>query len=128
MLTLVLVKTLDLNIKDGVRIKVNTLCFLEPCSKFLLVFGLDAVEFRKNVLVIYVIAQALKLRGVLLPALAYRLRDEVAQTRVAAHEPSAEGNTVCLVVEFVGIEIVEALHLGLFENLRVKCSNTINLA
>ena len=41
-------------------------------------------------------------------------------------QPAAEGDTVCLVVEFLRVDIIKRFQLGIFQDLGVQCSNAVN--
>ena len=48
------------------------------------------------------------------------------KTVVTVHQPSAEGNPVCLVVELLRINIIEWLQLGFLQDLRMKSCHSID--
>ena len=77
-------------------------------------------------LILRVRNKLLKLSGVRLPALADLLGDQLCQLRVALDDPSAESDAVGLVVELLGIELVEIVELCLLENVSVKSRDAVH--
>ena len=45
---------------------------------------------------------------------------------VAGHKPSSEGDTVGLVVELLGIDLVEVVELAVLEDIRVNSGNAVD--
>ena len=45
---------------------------------------------------------------------------------VAIHQPATECDTICLIIEFLRIDIIELLQLAVLKDLCVKCCHTID--
>ena len=79
LLALVLMQTLDLDIKDGIRIYGNTFVFLQICSQLLLLLMLDRCDPVKYLAVIFKLQQLLQLIRILLIAIPDRLSQASGQ-------------------------------------------------
>ena len=126
LLALVLMKTLDLDIKDRFWIDFHTLGFLQVTSQFTLVMSLDAFQFFFNICGASEFQQAFELSCVMVPVAAQQLIQIMRQTWVGMHEPAAESNTVGLVIEFFRVDIVEGLELRVFQDFCMQSGNPID--
>ena len=125
LLSLVLVKSLYLNIKDRFRVNLYTFMLLKVSCKFFFLAHLKSLELIKNFLVIDVVKELFKLISILLESITDCLRKEISKWMVAGKEPSTEGDSVCLIVEFLRIELVEIVKFALLEDICVDSCNTI---
>ena len=127
LLSLVLVQALDLHVIDGLGVNLVALIFFKPCGELVFFRVLPVQDALQESLILRVRNKLLKLSGVRLPALADLLGDQLCQLRVALDDPSAESDAVGLVVELLGIELVEIVELCLLENVSVFifCLNSV---
>ncbi len=49
-----------------------------------------------------------------------------SQLMVTGQQPSAEGDTIGLVVEFLRVNLVKMIQLALFQDLRMNCCHTVD--
>ena len=63
--------------------------------------------------------------GILVEARSDQAFDLAGKPGIALDEPAAEGDAVGLVVELLGIELVEAVQFGILQNLGVQGSHTV---
>ena len=129
LLTLVLVDTLDLNVKEGRGVDIDTGGLLDMLGKADLVGILDLGPLLTEVLVILVMLNLGQLSQVLEEVLATGLAgDELGEARVGLVEPSAGSDTVGHVGELVGAEdLDEVLEDGGLDEIGVQLSNTVDL-
>ena len=126
LLTLILMQTLYLYIKDRVHIQNEVLCLIQILRCFFLVVMTDSADLIEHLLIIMIFHQLLQLHSILPESGADQGLDIGRELRVGGNEPAAEGNTVCLVVKFLRIKLIEILQLGFLEYLRVKRSDTVD--
>ena len=107
LLSLVLMQTLGLDIKDRFRIDLRALMIVDPRRKCLLVLVLDGHEVRKELLIVLECEELLELVRIVLPAIADLRGNKSRQARVALTDPASERNAVRLVVELLRIDLVE---------------------
>ena len=119
-------ESLNLDIEDGYRIYINALLLLKVCSKGLLLVILDCLHPGKESSITLVLKKLLKLERILLVSASDCLCDKAVKLLVTAHKPSSEGNTVCLIVELLRINLIEVVKLCILQNLCMDCSNTID--
>ena len=112
LLTLVLMQALGLDIEHGIRVDGDVLGPLEPIGQCLFVLGLDGGELLQGIDVFGVGQQLFQLGGVLAEAGTDELFNFGSQGGVALQKPAAEGDAVGLVVELLGVQLIEAVQLG----------------
>ena len=125
LLTLVLMKSLNLYIKDRILIYVNVLCLLKVILENDLVLLLDIHDLAKDCIIIIELSKVIQLLCILLVAVTDKLCDISCKLLVAVEKPSSECDTICLVVELLRIDLVEVVQLRILEDLCVKVCNTI---
>ncbi len=126
LLTLILMQTLYLYIKDRVHIQNEVLCLIQILSRLFLVVMTDSADLIEHLLIIIIFHQFLQLHCILAESGSNQRLDIGRELRVGGDEPAAERNTVCLVVKFLRIKLIEILQLGFLEYLRVKRSDTVD--
>ena len=126
LLSLVLVETLDLDVKNRIFIDVHILRLLQVLFQVRLGFLFDFSNAVQNRFVILISHQLFQLSRVLHKIRADQTSQIIGEPVVAVNQPSAEGNAVGLVVEFLRINIVEGLQLGILQNLCVKRRHAVH--
>ena len=111
LLSLILMETLDLDIKNGIRADFQILRFFQVCAQSLLVFLLDFQELFEHRFVALVRKQLFQLGRVLFVALLDGFIQKFCQKRIAVEKPAAEGDSVRLVVELLRVEPVKVVEL-----------------
>ena len=125
LLTLVLMESLNLYIKDRILIYVNVLCLLKVILENDLVLFLDIHDLAKDCIIIIELSEVIQFLCILLVSVTDELCDICCKLLVAVEEPSSECDTICLVVELLRINLVEVVQLRILEDLCVKVCNTI---
>ncbi len=125
LLALVLVQALYLNVENAVKVELNARRLFNELRKTLLVFSLDLTQSFENGLVVCEYLELDKLRGVLLETVAYALSEQIGKTLIALEQPAAVCDTVCDVLELVGlVEVLETENVVL-DDLRVQLGNAV---
>ena len=119
-------QTLCLYIENGIDIDINVQCILNISRKDFLALHLHIHKFLLQILVIYILHKILQTLRVCFKIRTNRLFQQVAQLRVGVQQPSSVCDTVCFVVEFIRIDVMEVLHNILFQNFRMQCSYTVD--
>ena len=101
--------TLDLDIIDGIRENLHTLMLFNIRSERFLLVKLDLRDSVQYSFVIPVSHELIKLHCILFKAISDSLLQQLCQLSVAGHQPSAEGDAVCLIVKFFRIDTVEGV-------------------
>ena len=110
-LTLVLMKSLNLYIKDRILIYVNVLCLLKVILENDLVLLLDIHDPAKDCVIIIELSEVIQFLCILFVAVTDELCDICCKLLVAVEKPSSECDTICLVVELLRIDLVEVVQL-----------------
>ena len=126
LLALVLMQALDLYVKDRVHIQHKILRLIEVLSRLLFVVMTDFSDLIKDLFVIVIFHQLFQLHRVLAESGSDQRLDICGKLRVGGNKPTAEGNAIRLIVEFLRIKLIEILQLRLLENLRVKRCNAVD--
>ena len=126
LLALVLVQALDLDVENGVGVRLYPGLLLQVPAQGLLVFVLDGHQVLQRLLILLEGQQLLKLCRVLLPAGADLLGDPLGQQGVAVDEPPPVGDAVCLVVELLRVDLGKGLELGGAEDLGVQGGHAVD--
>ena len=82
MLTLVLVKSLDLNVEYRIGIKVDSVGLLDECGKLFLVAELDLLKVFEHLSVVGICLELFKLASVINKAVADKLGQKLCQLRI----------------------------------------------
>lgn len=129
LLALVLVNTLDLNVKERRRVDRNSGRRLDVFGEADLVGILDFGPLLAEPLVASKLLQLVQLRQILEEAVAAALgSNELRQARVGLVEPSARSDTVGHVGKLVGaVDADKVLEDGGLDEIRVQLSDTVDL-
>ena len=125
LLSLILMETLDLDIKNRVWVDLHILSHFQIISQLFLGMHFDLTEFFQYSLIIFIVQKLFKLCGILKIFLADQLFQISRQIMIAVLQPSAEGDSVCFIVEFFRINIVEWFQLRFLQDLCMKGSHTV---
>ena len=125
-LTLILMQTLNLYVKDGARIYFDAVVLQDIVCKADLVLILDVHELSLCLLVVCINGEAFILGKVCNPIFTNMSSHPVSQKRIAVQQEAALCDTVCLVGEFLRHHLIEITQLALFQNLCVQCGNTVD--
>ena len=120
LLALILVQALGLDIEHCIGVHAHLLGVQQPIGKRFLVGLFHGGQLAEHRLVIGKGQQFFQLGGVLAEAGADVLFQRSSQARVAFQQPAAEGDAVGLVIELLRVQLVEAVQLGVFQNLGVQ--------
>ena len=80
----------------------------------------------QNGFILLEVQQLLQLAGVLPPAGADAVVDQGGELGIAGLQPPAEGNAVGFVVEFLRVNVVKRLQLGVFQNLGMESGHAVD--
>lgn len=129
LLALVLVDTLDLDVKEGRWVDIDTGGLLDVLGQADLVGILDLGPLLTEVGIVLVVLDLGQLGQILEEVLATGLAgDELGEARVGLVEPSAGSDTVGDVGELVGAkDLNEVLEDGGLDEIGVQLSNTVDL-
>ena len=119
-------QTLCLYIENGIDIDINVQCILNISRKDFLTLHLHIHKFLLQILIIYVLHQILQSLRVGLECRADRFFQQIAQLRVGVQQPSSVRDTICFVVEFIRIDVIEVLHNIFLQYFRMQCSHTVD--
>lgn len=127
-LSLVLVNSLDLNVKHGVDWNIVSSLGFDPGGQSSLVLLLDINELILELLVGGVRHQVSQVveSGDPLINTSESLTDQVRKSWVAAVDPSSWSNTVGLVLELAWVKCVEFAENSIFQELRMKSCDTVD--
>ena len=120
-LSFIFMQTLHLNIKNGIRIDINPLCFLDILRQCNFVFLLDCRKSAAEGGILCIRHQLFQLIQIGNPTLADGFGNQLCQLRIGMEQPSSLGNAVCFVIEFFGIQLIKIMQLLLFQNFRMQC-------
>ena len=125
-LTLVLMQTFYLNIKDRTRIYINSIMLLDILCKanFILVFDLH--ELTSCLFILNQWFQLGDLREICNPAITDLTGDPVCKQRISMSQETSLRDTIRLIVELLRHHLIEIFQFLLLKDLRMKLCNTIN--
>ena len=126
LLSLVLMQTLYLYIKNRIQVERQVLCLIEILDCLLFIVMTDFADLLQNFFVIPVLKKFFQLHGILAVSGPDQLIKIRSHLRVRRDEPAAEGDAVCLVIEFLRIERIEVMKLGIFQDIRMKLRHTVD--
>ena len=119
-------QSLDLDIKYTVLINLNTGIFEDKLLADFLCICLYCKQLVQYILIFPKSRQLLQLCRILLPAISDQRRNIFCKRTITIHQPSAERNSVCLIIKFLRINLIKLMQLSVFQNFCVKCRNTID--
>ena len=126
LLTLVLMKSFDLDIKNTVLINLDTSIFQNKILADFLRIRLNCKQLIQNLLVILESKQLFQLICIFLVSISDQRRDIFCKRLVTVHQPSAECNAIGLIIEFFRINLIELMQLRVLQNFGMKSSNTVD--
>ena len=118
-------KPLGLDGEHGICVDFYALFVKEPCGKCFLILLFDLRKFPEDILIIRISKKFFPLGSVFFESVSDQAFDLVGQRWVAFQKPAAEGDAVCLIVEFLRIQMVESCQFAFFEDLCVQGCDTI---
>ena len=120
LLAFILVQTLGLDIEHGVGVHRYFLGAQQPLRQGRLIGFFHGGQFVQHGLVVGKRQQLFQLGRVLAETGADVLFQRGGQARVALQQPAAESDAVGLVVELFRVQLIEAVQLGIFQDLGVQ--------
>ena len=124
-LTLVLMQTFDLYIKNGTRIHIDSVMLTDVLSQTKLVQILDLHELLLCLFIIRIDCQFFHMRKICHPLMTDLFVNPCRQLRICMQQEPTLCDTVRLVIEFFREHLVEITQLLLFQDLCMQCRNTI---
>ena len=118
-------KSLNLNVKNGMRIYLDTIMFQNIFCKadFVLVF--DVHKLLLCSLIIHIKLQLADLRKICNPVRTDVICYPVCQKLISVKEETSLGDAVCFVVEFFRHHLIEILQFLIFQDLCMQSGNTV---
>jgi len=107
LLSLIFMQTFDLDIEYCIFINIHILRHLQIIFQFFLGISLDLSEFFQHFFVIFVLQEFFQFFCIFHIPRSDQFFDILCQIMVAVHKPSAECDSVCLVVKFLRIDIIK---------------------
>ena len=122
-------QTLDLNVKNSVRVDINTVMLLYKSGKAVFLRLLNSHELVKNSFIISIFFKLFKLVQVLHPiCIAKKLCDKSGKLRIAKCEPTSLCDTIGLVLKSLRIKLIPIFKSVLFQYLSVDSRNAVYIA
>ena len=109
LLPLILMKALDLDVKDGILIQFNSLGLFQVKSQSVLICLLNFNETIQHPVILFIFQQLLQFPSILLKTAADGLREEVRQFPVAVDQPAPECDAVGLIVKLLRIQLIKVI-------------------
>ena len=125
-LSLVLMKPLDLHIKNGSRIDIDAVVFLDVLCQTNLVLVLDVHELLLRLLIVSVELHLRNLRKIRDPLVPDMIRHPVREKLITVQKEPALRDSIRLVVELLRHHFVEILQRLLLQDLRVQLCDAID--
>ena len=125
LLALVLVDALDLDVDDGVGRNGHALLERHELAHDGLGLDLGGGQALKNVLVAGELGEFAQIAGAA-PVGADHIVEQAGERGVGPMDPAAEGDAVGLVGELLGIDLVERMKLGVFQDLGVEGGDAVD--
>ena len=125
LLTLVFVQALGLDIEHGIGVHGDVLGAQQPVGKGLLVCLFRGGQLVQNRFIFGKRQQLFQFSCILAETGADALFQHSGQAGVAFQQPAAEGDAVGLVVELFRVQLVEAVQLGVFQDLGMQGGHTV---
>ena len=126
-LSLVLVQTLDLHVKDRVGIQLFARLSKDQVGKADLVLVLDGSQALEHGLVVGKLGKVREALGLVAVGRSDAILNEACQSGVGIAEPAAVCHAVGDVVKLLGIEAVELLEGGVLENAGVQLGYAVDV-
>ncbi len=125
-LALVGVEALDLHVKEHGAVELLTRGLLDVVGQTALCLGAGVGHLKEEALVVRQLLKLDELRGVVHPAVANGVGDQLGVGRVGLGKEAPGADAVGLVVELLGRERVEVLEDRALENVRVKVGHAVD--
>ena len=126
-LTFVGVNTLNLNVENGIGVKVNVIVRFDVMGKILFAKKFNVGKRAEKFRVVNVFVKKVKLFWVSVPnAAANGFVDKVGEFGIGAHKPATMSNAVGLVVEHTGPVFVEVVKSGRFKDVGMNAGDAVN--
>ena len=125
-LALILVQTLDLDIKYGVRVELDAGLCLDALCEVRFVRGLYLLYLREHGGVIFIFCELREVLGIIYELAADEVAEHRGQARVRLAEPAAVGDAVCDIAELVGREGIEIMEHAVLEYLAVESGDAVD--
>ena len=124
-LTFVLVKSLYLYVENRIGIYFDSIVLQNIFCQTHLILIFNVHELLLSSLVICINFQLRQFRQICDPAVPNVVSDPGCQQRVSMKEETSLCDTVCLVIEFFRVHLIEISQLLLFQDLCVQLSHTV---
>ena len=124
-LSLIFMKSLNLNIKYRIRINIYSIILLDVFSKTKFILVLNIHKLLLILLIVHKCFQFAYLFEVRNPFFTYLGIKPLCKKRITMSKESSLSNTICLIVELLWIHFIEILQFSLLKNLGMKSCNTI---
>ena len=124
-LTFVLMKSLNLNIKDRTRIYLYSIMFQNIFCQTYFVLIFDVHEFLLSFFIININFQFTDLRQICDPFRSDMISYPVCKKLISMKKETSLSNTVCFVVEFLRHHFIEIFQFLFFQDLSMKSCNTV---
>ena len=124
-LTLVCVKTLDLNVKDRIRRNDDSRRLFDIFCKIDLVLMLCLADIGKQAPIVEMRCEIVQLFRIAAPLRSDCLVDNLGKARIGDLKPASDRDPVRLIIETFRIKMVEILQNVLFQKIRMQFSHTV---
>ena len=124
-LSLILVKSLNLDIENGVRVNLYTVVLQNIFRQTLFVLELDVHKLLLRFFVICINSQFLDLGQICDPVRTNVVGYPVCQKLISVKQETSLGDTVCLIVEFLRHHFIEISQRLILQNLCVQSCNAV---
>ena len=118
-------KPLGLNRKNTVWIYCDSLCTLQPFSKFFFIRLFDVVQSAKDRFIINKSTQLFQFKCILFKAVTDHIFDQSRQHGITFQQPASKGDTIGLIIEFFRIQAIEIIQFTVFQNFCMQCGHTV---
>ena len=119
-------KTFDLDIINTVSIDLLSCVGFDKLCTSLLCILFDLQDICKNILISFEVKHLVKLKRIFAEAVTEHGGDVLCQRMVAVKKPSAEGDSICLIIKFIRIDLIELMKLCLLQDICMKGCNTVD--
>ena len=125
MLSLILMKSLNLYVKNGVRINFNTIVLKNVFCKTLFILEFNVHKFLKSLLIISVYLQLSNLGKICDPVWSNMVCDPCSKVLVSVKKETSLSDTISFVIKLLRHHLIEVFQFLIFQNLCMKSCNTI---
>ena len=107
LLTFILMQTFYLYINNGMFVDGQSLGLFHVFFEFQFLFHLDFFQLVQHCFIVFKSQQFFQFCGIFLESVSDQRLNVSGQSRIAVHQPAAEGNSVRLVIKAFRIQIIE---------------------